>query len=121
MNESLLAKVESLKSALEKDERVLLLNEVEERMNKDEEVMKLAYQKDMALLAFEDALKHFPESSQEVKDAQNRLYKSKLALDEHPLVIEYKQKYKAVRELYDQVNKELFFDFDSIHGGDFND
>ena len=121
MNEVLLKKLESLKEALDSDERVILLNEIENRMNSDEEVMKLAYQKDTALVNFEDALKHFPEGSNEVKEAQRKLYESKLKLDSHPLVDEYRKAYLKVKELYDQINKELFMDFNKNNRGDFND
>lgn len=121
MTSSLIEKIDNLKIALSKDERIVRLNAIEEKMNKDEEVMKLAYQKDMALLDFEDALKHFPESSSEVKEAQNRLYKSKLSLDEHPLVKEYRLAYKEVQKIYSLINKELFGDFTSSFRSEFND
>lgn len=121
MTESLLKKLESLKNALLNDERVILLNKIEEEMNNNEEVMKLAYQKDVALTEFEDALKHFGESSKEVKDAQNRLYKSKLALDSHSLVKQYRLQYKEVQKIYISINKELFFPYTNKIGGDFYD
>ena len=89
MNSSLLEKVNNLKLALDKDSRVILLNELDKKLNASEEVMKLSYKKDMALVKFEDALKHFGENSSEVKEAQKELYEAKKNLDLHPLVIEY--------------------------------
>ena len=43
--------------------------------------MKLDYKKDMALVSYEDSLKHFKEDSVEVSEAQKRLYEAKLSLD----------------------------------------
>ena len=57
-----------LKDILSQDERVILLNKLEEEMNTNEEVMKLAYQKDVAVSNYSDALNHFDENSKEAKD-----------------------------------------------------
>ena len=108
MNDSLMNSLEKLKEAIESDPRVLHLNELDKKLNDNEEVMKLAYKKDMALLSYEDSLKHFKEDSKEVGDAQKRLYEAKLSLDNHPLVKEYNEAYKEVRKIYSQINDELF-------------
>ena len=121
MNETLLNKLDTLKEAIENDPRVIRLNELEDKMNKDEDVMCLAYQKDVALTNFEDALKHFKEGSPEVQKAQKELYDAKLKLDTHPLVDEYRKAYNEVRKLYDRINKELFSDFVDNKRGCFND
>lgn len=119
MNDQLLNKLESLKLALEKDERIIGLNLLDEKMNKNEEVMALAYKKDMAALDFEDALKHFGEKAKETQVAQKRLYEAKLSLDTHPLVKEYNEAYKEVKILYNKINDELFKDFSSQKCGEF--
>ena len=111
MNDSLMNSLEKLKEAIESDPRVLHLNELDKKLNDNEEVMKLAYKKDMALLSYEDSLKHFKEDSKEVGEAQKRLYEAKLSLDKHPLVIEYNNAYKLVRELYNKINEVLFKKF----------
>ena len=107
--------IEILKESLENDSRVLRLNELDKQINENEEIMKLAYKKDMALLSYEDSLKHFKEDSKEVKDAQKALYEAKLSLDKHPLVIEYNNAYKLVRELYNKINEVLFKKFGETH------
>ena len=111
MNDSLANSLTNLKEAIEKDERVLRLSELDKKLNENEEVMKLAYKKDMALVSYEDALKHFKEDSKEVRDAQKRLNEAKLSLDNHPLVKEYNEAYKDVRLLYNKINEELFSRF----------
>ena len=111
MNDSLMNSLTKLKEAIESDERVLRLSNLDKKLNENEEVMKLAYKKDMALVSYEDALKHFKEDSQEVKEAQKRLHEAKLSLDNHPLVKEYNVAYKEVRLLYNKINEELFSRF----------
>ena len=73
----------------------------------------------MAVLEYEDALKHFGENSKEAATAQKKLYEAKLNLDLNPLVKEYNEAFKEVRKIYDLINKELFGEFASK--GAFND
>ena len=97
-----------LKDLLSQDERIKRLNELEQKMNSDNEVIALAYQKDIAVSNYSDILNHFSEDSEEVKKAQRELYEKKLALDTHPLVRQYLDAYKEVRDLYIQMNALLF-------------
>ena len=97
-----------LKDSLLQDERVKRLNILEEKMNNDNEVMALAYQKDLAVSLYSDALNHFAENAKEVIEARKELHEKKLALDTHPLVREYLDAYKDVRDLYIQINSLLF-------------
>jgi cell fate (sporulation/competence/biofilm development) regulator YlbF (YheA/YmcA/DUF963 family) len=97
-----------LKDLLSQDERIKRLNELEQKMNSDNEVIALAYQKDIAVSNYSDILNHFSEDSDEVKKAQRELYEKKLALDTHPLVRQYLDAYKEVRDLYIQMNALLF-------------
>ena len=97
-----------LKELLDNDERILTLNELEKKMNASEEVMALAYQKDLAINDYNDALNHFSEDSEEVKKAQHNLHLKKEALDNHPLVRDYLNAYSKVRDLYYELNDILF-------------
>ena len=98
----------SLKELLDNDERVILLDDLEKKMNENEEVMALAYQKDLAVNDYSDALNHFSSDSEEVKKAQHNLFIKKEALDNHPLVSDYLKAYSEVRDLYYQINEILF-------------
>lgn len=111
MSNELLEKLLLLKSELKSDKRVQKLDELEKALNSNEEVMKLAYKKDMASVAFDDALKHFGENSKEAREALKKLHEAKYALDVHPLVQEYNEAYKTVRLLYEYISKELFGEF----------
>ena len=97
-----------LKDLLNNDERIIALNKLEKEMNENEEVMALAYQKDLAINEYSDALNHFASDSEEVKKAQHNLHLKKEALDNHPLVREYLKAYCEVRDLYFQLNDILF-------------
>ena len=108
MNEKILQLSESLKKALDNDERISLLNESEKRMNESEEVMSLAYQKDRALDDYNEMLKYFSDDSEEVKSARKELAEAKKTLEEHELVRDYLKKYQQVRMLFERINNTLF-------------
>lgn len=108
MTNNLMNKLDELKSAIEQDSSVLELERLNKIINADENVMRLAYRKDMAVLAYEDALKHYTKDSLEVGNAQKSLYEAKLALDSNPLVIQYNDAYKKVKAIYTSINEELF-------------
>ena len=97
-----------LKDLLINDPRIIRLNELEKKMNESEEVMALAYQKDVAVSEYSNALNHFARDSEEVKKAQRNLHIKKEALDSHPLVKDYLKAYSEVRDLYYQLNDILF-------------
>ena len=111
MNEEIYQKVETLKEMLENDPRIIRLNNVEKRMDESEEVMALAYKKDMAAVKYSDTLNHFKEDSKEAQNALKELHQAKYNLDSHPLVKDYLKAFKEVRELYDEINKILFSSF----------
>ena len=97
-----------LKDLLTNDPRIIRLNELEKKMNESQEVMTLAYQKDLAVSEYSDALNHFSRDSKEVKNAQHNLHLKKETLDNHPIVREYLMAYIEVRDLYYQLNDILF-------------
>lgn len=111
MNNSLYEEVYKLRDQMKSDPRFLALKEMDEKLNNDEEVMKLAYQKEMAIVEYEDALNHYGKNSAELKKAQQNLAKCKLNLDNHPLVKEYYLALQKVREMDRKVNEKLFDDF----------
>ena len=111
MNSVLYEKVQNLKNIIENDENVLKVKELDKKLNSSDEVMRLAYKKDVALSEYETALNHFKTDSGEVKKAQKELYQAKLALDSHPLVKEYNQYFAKVRLMYKRINDEIFGEF----------
>ena len=108
MNEELLKLTYELKDALNNDYRLFNLNKIEEKMNNDEEVMALSYQKDMALDKYNEMLKYFSDDSKEVIEARKSLVEAKRKLESHPVVREYLSNYQQVRLLYETINETLF-------------
>ena len=111
MSNDVFIKASELKEKLNNDPRVVLLNQLEQEMNDSEEVMALAYQKDMASVAYSDILNHYSEDSEEAKSALKKLHEAKLKLDSHPLVKQYLKAYSDVRDLYNEINMVIFSDF----------
>ena len=113
MNKDIYLKAENLKELLDQDPRIIKLNELEQKMDEDEEVMSLAYKKDMAAVKYSDVLNHFSEDSEEAQKARKELHEAKLKLDNHPVVKEYMKAYIEVRDLYNELNEILFANFNS--------
>lgn len=111
MENDIYLQAEKLKDSLKADSRVIHLEKLEKKMNENEEVMLLAYKKDVAASEYSDTLNHFSDDSEEVKKARQKLHEAKTDLDMHPLVKEYLAAYKEVRELYDEINEVLFGGF----------
>lgn len=111
MNQALFEKFNELKNEIENSPEVKELNRLNSLLEKNDEVMKLCYRKDMAVTNYEDALKHFGEKSEEVKNAQKALYQAKLDLDSNELVKNYNKQFALVRKMYDRINEEIFNPF----------
>ncbi|MCX5775132.1 MAG: YlbF family regulator, partial [Firmicutes bacterium] len=101
----------NLHEAIENDERVEQLKKAEKVMESDETVMRLSYAFDVAQTQYNDVLKIHSENSKEAGIAQKKLYESKKALDENPLVKKYMQAYSEVRNIYGQVQEMIFAPF----------
>ena len=115
MNEQILNKCQLLKEAIEKDPRILLLNQLEKEIENNEEVMVLSYKKDVALANYEDTIKYFKDDQDKIQEAQKLLAESKYNLDIHPLVKQYNKAYLEVKLMYEEINKQLFYIFRTHH------
>ena len=111
MNQNLLEKASKLKEEINSSPEVVELERLNKLLNKNEEVMKLCYQKDVYATKFEDAVRYFGQNSSEAQQAQKALYQAKLALDNNELVKSYNEQYKKVRKIYDKINEEIFNPF----------
>jgi len=111
MDQILLEKASKLKEELDNLPEVKELERLNKLLNENEDVMRLAYKKDMCATKYEDAIRYFGKESDEAILAQKQLHLAKLELDKHELVKEYNKQYKIVREIYDKINKEIFNPF----------
>ena len=113
MVEKIFSLCDELRTLLNEKEEVKVLNEVEKEMNSNEEVIALAYKKDLLSSEYSDLLKYNSEDSEVAQQKLKELYQAKLALDTHPLVEKYRTYYARVVLLYKEVNDILFKDFKS--------
>ena len=111
MDQILLEKASKLKEELDNLPEVKELERLNKLLNENEDVMRLAYRKDMCATKYEDAVRYFGQDSDEAIEAQKALHLAKLELDKHELVVSYNKQYKIVREIYDRINKEIFNPF----------
>ena len=111
MDEKIFFLTDKLKKEMDNDPRFLRLEEVEKKMNDDEEVMRLAYQKDMKSNKYNDLLKIYDDKHPLVVAARKELVEAKTNLESHPLVKKYLIAYKEVKMLLYKVNEILFGDF----------
>ena len=110
MDEHIYYLLQDLKDTLDNDPRIIRLNETEKTMNQNEEVMLLAYKKDLANSEYNDLLKAFKEDNEQVIASRKRLLDAKNKLESHPVVKEYLDAFKEVKMLLYEVNKTLFYD-----------
>lgn len=111
MSKDIYLEASNLKERINQDPRVLKLNKLEKELENNEEVMALAYQKDVLAASYSDTLNHYSKDSKEAEIALKKLHEAKLKLDNHPLVKEYLKAYQEVRELYGEINGILFSNF----------
>ena len=111
MDQILSEKASKLKEELDSLPEVKELERLNKLLNNNEDVMRLAYKKDMAATKYEDAVRYFGQNSDEAIEAQKCLHLAQLELDKNELVILYNKQYKKVREIYDRINKEIFNPF----------
>ena len=111
MDEKIFSLTDELKKEMDNDPRFLKLQEAEERMNNDEEVMRLAYQKDLKSDKYNDLLKIYDDNHPLVVAARKELVEAKTNLESHPLVKDYLKAYAEVKMLLYKVNDILFGDF----------
>lgn len=102
MNEKIYKQVRELKEAIDSDQRVVRLNELDKEVNEDAEVKRLF----AVLKEKEDAFVHCV--SGEKAEANHELHEVKLALDSLPLAKEYNTSYIEVRDLCMMIDDILF-------------
>lgn len=82
--------------------------EREKELEANEEVCVLSYKKDMALLDYEDTLKHFKKGSDEEMKAFKKMKESIDALNNHKVVKAYNEALIQLNLLMEDIQKEIF-------------
>ena len=111
MDEKVYSLARELKEEIDRDPRFIRLAEIEKKMSEDEEVMLLSYKKDVANAHYNDMLKIYNESDEEVIKARKELIARKDELDAHPVVKEYLAALNEVRKILFEMNEIIFGGF----------
>lgn len=108
MNDNVWKQVQELRDGLKSDPRILRLDELEKKVNDNQEIKRLF----STLKEKEDAFVHANHANKEEMAKANReLHEAKLALDSLPLAKEYNVAYVEVRDLYMAIDDILFGDY----------
>jgi cell fate (sporulation/competence/biofilm development) regulator YmcA (YheA/YmcA/DUF963 family) len=108
MNISLSKSLDGLKSAIENDERIIRLNELEKKLYDDPSLLELVKKKDDLEREYNTVLSYKDKDSDEAKRVGKALHDAKMELDTYPLAKEYSEAYIAVRDLYMQIDDIIF-------------
>lgn len=108
MNISLSKSLEGLRSALEKDERIIRLNELEKKLYDDPSLLELVKKKDDLEREYNSVLSYKDRDSEEAMKIGKALHEAKMELDSYPLAKEYSEAYIVVRDLYMQIDDIIF-------------
>lgn len=115
MTKEIISLCEELRTLLNDKEEIKRLNELEKEINSNQEVIALAYKKDLISSEYSDLLKYYSEDNEIVVNKQKQLHEAKLNLDNHPLISEYRSLYARVTLIYKEINDILFKDFKPKH------
>ena len=110
MDSRLIIELENLKDDIKNSEEYKEFLIKEKELENNEEVQLLSYKKEMAIVEYEDSLKHFAENSDEVKKAKNKLNQAITLLNSHKIVIEYNKALTKLNILLSEVEREIFGD-----------
>lgn len=110
MDEKIYFLANKLKEEMDSDERFKRLKEAEYVLNNDENVIRLAMKKDTINDRYNDLLKIYDESHEEVLKVRKELMDAKKELESHPLTKEYLKAYNEVYLLLYKINEILFKD-----------
>lgn len=108
MNISLSKSLDGLKSAIEQDERVIRLNELEKKLYEDPSLLELVKKKDDLEREYSSILSYKDKNSEEAMKVAKALHEAKAEMDSYPLAKEYTEAFIKVRDLYMEIDDIIF-------------
>ena len=111
MDENIYLLARELNKQLINEPSFIRLKELDKSIENNDEVISLAYKKDMASMKYNDLLKIYDENNELVIEAKKELSNAKYNLDMHPLVKEYNSTYLEVKKILFEINKIIFSDY----------
>lgn len=115
MNEQLYILVTNLKQSIDNDNRVIELNNIEKDLENNTTIKVLSFKMDNACREYNDILKIYPSDSPIAKQYLIKLHEAKKELDKLDIVKKYNKSYRLVKEMYDEINKQLFYPFSGFN------
>lgn len=108
MNEKILNDILNLKKALQSSEEYKNLMLKNKELENSDEAKILSYKKDMAILNYEDALKHFDKNSKEVLEKEKDMAEAIYNLNHLKVVEEYNKAFDEYNIYINKINEECF-------------
>ena len=111
MEITLLEKCFLLKDLIHETNEYKELIASEGKMSNSDEVKVLSYRKDIAIMEYEDSLKLGKEFSSIAIESKKKLSEAIYKLNNHPLVVDYKNKLENLNNLYKEIDDLIFGEF----------
>lgn len=108
MEISLIDKILDLKEELLNSKEFLDFKGAELGLENNDEVALLSYKKDMAIVEYEDTLKHYSRNSNEALKSNKLLSEAIFKLNENPLVKEYNSSLDTLNNLLRDIESRIF-------------
>ena len=101
---------QNLNESINSRPEVIRLNELEKELNESYEVYSLSQEKDNALDKYSRLKEIYGEDDSRTLDALKEAKEAKEKLNNFPLVKEYLEQYRLVRDLYLEIDNIFFSD-----------
>lgn len=108
MELALIEKILELKDLIKNSSKYISLYSKEKELENNKEAILLSYKKDLAIMDYEDNLKHFDKNSKEVLQSKEKLSKAIFKLNDLKITKEYKSLLENFNELMKEVENILF-------------
>lgn len=108
MEQELIIKLLELHDELMKTPEYIDFKNKEKALVDNEEVAILSYKKDMAIVDYEDTIKHFKKGSEEEISSLRRMKKSIDSLNSHEVVKSYNEALTKLNLLMSEVESKIF-------------
>ena len=108
MEQELIVKLLDLNDEILKTEEYINFKNKEKELISNDEVALLSYKKDMAIVDYEDTLKHFKKGTNEEINALKRMKQSVDSLNSHEVVKSYNDALTKLNLLMNEVEEQIF-------------
>lgn len=102
-----------LKEALEEDDRVVLLNQLDKQLSQNQTLLALSEHYQRSQTNYQSMWESYGDDSPHLLRARAELHQVKIQVDSHPLVRDYLKVYGQVREIYSWIQLKIFSPFKS--------